>query len=271
MIVQYCAQSGVAILPTPVTERPPVLTAQRRDHLLAVLRRDGRIVAKDEAAVLGVSEDSVRRDLRDLAAEGLVQRVYGGALPAAPAALPYAARTEVATQSKTAVAASACRLIEPGMTVVLDGGTTALAVAHALPAGTAARFVTPSPAVALALAEGTSAEVVLLGGVLHRHSMVVGGALTAELVAGVRADLFLLGVTGVSATDALTTGEVEDAATKRALARRSAQTWVLASGEKLGAVSPHRVLGLDEVTGVVSDGTPHPVLDELRAAGVEVL
>lgn len=248
-----------------------MLTAQRRDHLLAVLRRDGRIVAKDEAAALGVSEDSVRRDLRDLAAEGLVQRVYGGALPAAPAALPYEARTTVATRSKAAVAATACRLVEAGMTVVLDGGTTALAVARALPASTAARFVTPSPAVALALAEGTRAEVVLLGGVVHRHSMVVGGALTAELVAGVRADLFLLGVTGVSVADGLTTGEVEDAATKRALARRSAQTWVLASTEKLGAVSPHRVLGLAEVAGVVSDGAPHPVLDELRAAGVAVL
>lgn len=248
-----------------------MLSAQRREHLLAVLHRDGRILAKVEAAALGVSEDSVRRDLRDLAAEGLVQRVYGGALPAAPAAQPYAARVGVATRSKAAVAAAASRLVEPGMTVVLDGGTTALAVARGLPADVGARFVTPSPAVALALAEATTAEVVLLGGVVHRHSMVVGGALTAELVAGVRADLFLLGVTGVSAAEGLTTGEVEDAATKRALARRSAQTWVLASGEKLGAVSPHRVLGLDEVAGVVTDGEPHRVVDELRAAGVEVL
>ena len=62
-----------------------MLAAQRRDLLLERLRRDGRVVAKDLAAELGVSEDSVRRDLREMAAAGLCQRVYGGALPVSPA------------------------------------------------------------------------------------------------------------------------------------------------------------------------------------------
>jgi DeoR/GlpR family transcriptional regulator of sugar metabolism len=61
-----------------------MLPAERRDHLLGLLARQGKIVAKDVAADLGISEDSVRRDLRDLAAEGLCQRVYGGALPGRP-------------------------------------------------------------------------------------------------------------------------------------------------------------------------------------------
>ncbi|NED79090.1 DeoR/GlpR transcriptional regulator, partial [Streptomyces sp. SID11233] len=62
-----------------------MLAAERRDHLLGLLTNEGKIIAKDVAADLGISEDSVRRDLRDLAAEGLCQRVYGGALPASPA------------------------------------------------------------------------------------------------------------------------------------------------------------------------------------------
>lgn len=248
-----------------------MLTAERRAHLLSVLARDGKVLAKVVAADLGLSEDTIRRDLRDLAEEGLLQRVYGGALPAAPAAQPYLARTTLATASKERVARTAVALIEPGATVVLDGGTTALALARALPASLRATILTPSPSVAVALAESTEVEIVMLGGVVHRHSLVVGGALAAEQIARVRADVFLLGVTGVSATAGLTTGEVEDAATKRALAARSAQTWVLASAEKIGAASAHDVLPLAEVAGVVSDGEDHPELRALRQAGVTVL
>src|SRR5689334_24226911 len=110
-----------------------MLAAQRRDLLLERLRTDGRIVAKDLAAEVGISEDTIRRDLRELAAAGLCQRVYGGALPVSPAVVDYASRKTVATSSKERVAAAAIALIPPGGTVLLDGGTTALAVAEALP------------------------------------------------------------------------------------------------------------------------------------------
>ena len=86
------------------------------------------VVAKDIAAELGVSEDSVRRDLREMAAAGLCQRVYGGALPASPAVADYAARRSVEPDHKQRVAELAAGLIKPGDTVILDGGTTTLAV-----------------------------------------------------------------------------------------------------------------------------------------------
>ena len=107
-----------------------MLPAQRRDFLLSRLERDGRLVAKDLAAELEVTEDSVRRDLRELAAAGLCQRVYGGALPVSPAVADYDTRRAVATESKRRVAAAAVGLIQPGSTVIIDGGTTALAVAR---------------------------------------------------------------------------------------------------------------------------------------------
>src|SRR5690348_15346443 len=110
-----------------------MLPAERRDHLLATLRRDGKIVAKQVASELGLSEDSVRRDLRELAAEGLCHRVYGGALPASPALADYAGRRSVNPESKQRVAAEAARLVRPGNTLILDGGTTTLALAAALP------------------------------------------------------------------------------------------------------------------------------------------
>src|ERR671921_2127552 len=136
-----------------------MLPAQRRDWLLDRLRADGRLVAKDLAVELGVSEDSVRRDLRELAAAGLCQRVYGGALPVSPAVADYATRRAVETDSKRRVADRAAALVTPGSTVILDGGTTTLEVARRLPPSLEATVVTHSPTVAAALVAHPAVEV----------------------------------------------------------------------------------------------------------------
>lgn len=249
-----------------------MLAAQRRDLLLDRLRRDGRVVAKDLAAELGISEDSVRRDLRELAAAGLCQRVYGGALPVSPAIADHAGRQRVEPASKERVAAAAARLVRPGSTAIVDGGTTALAVVRALPLDLAATVVTHSPTVAAALVDHRDVEVFLLGGRLFKHSLVTCGAAAVEAAQGVTADLFLLGVTGVHAETGLTTGDADEAAMKRALSRRAADTYVLASAEKIGAASRFAVLGLDEVTAVVTDADPTaPAVRELVGAGVELI
>jgi DeoR/GlpR family transcriptional regulator of sugar metabolism len=249
-----------------------MLAAQRRDLLLERLRADGRLVAKDLAVELGVSEDSVRRDLRELAAAGLCQRVYGGALPISPAIADVAGRERVEPASKERVAAAAARLVVPGCTAIIDGGTTALAVARALPLDLAATVVTHSPTVAAALVDHRDVEVFLLGGRLFKHSLVTCGAAAVEAAQGVTADLFLLGVTGVHHEAGLTTGDADEAAMKRALARRAADTYVLASAEKIGAASRFAVLPLSDVTALVTDADPAaPALRDLTAAGVQLV
>ncbi|WP_062289335.1 DeoR/GlpR family DNA-binding transcription regulator [Demequina phytophila] len=248
-----------------------MLAASRRSLLLDRLARDGRIVAKDLAAELGVSEDTIRRDLRELDAEGLAVRVYGGALPASPAVADYATRTRVAPDSKSRVAAAAAALIAPGMTVILDGGTTALATVAALPRDLDCTIITHSVTVAAALLEHR-APVLLIGGALFKHSAVACGAAAAEAARGVSADLFLLGVTGVHADAGLTTGDADEAAMKRTLASCAAETYVMASEEKIGAASRFAVLSLDAVSGVITDADP--ALASMRAlaeAGVPLV
>ena len=249
-----------------------MLAAQRRDALLARLDSDGRIVVKDLAAELGVAEDSLRRDLRELAAAGLCQRVYGGALPVSPAIADYAARREVAPASKRRVARRAAQLVAPGSTVILDGGTTTLQVARALPPDLEATVVTHSPTVAAALIAHPRIELFLLGGRVFKHSAVASGAATVEAAATVNADVFLLGVTGVHPEAGLTTGDADEAAMKRALARRAAETYVLASTEKIGTASRFSVLPLAEIAGIVTDADgDHPALIEIRRSGVPIL
>ncbi|WP_372985030.1 DeoR/GlpR family DNA-binding transcription regulator [Microbacterium sp.] len=248
-----------------------MLSAQRKDHLREILRRDGRVVAKDVATDLGVSEDSIRRDLRELADTGELVRVYGGALPVPPADRPVDERSSLATESKERVARRAVELILPGSTIVLDAGTTTLAMARMLPYGGDLTVITPSPAIALAVAEHTDARVVIIGGELARFSMVASGPLAMEAVQHLAADLFFLGVTGVDPVHGLTTGNLDDAATKRAIAARCAQTYVLGSEEKIGAISRFPVLNVDAITGLVVDPQDaNPVIGDL-AEGMPVL
>ncbi|MFT4297375.1 MAG: DeoR/GlpR family DNA-binding transcription regulator [Micropruina sp.] len=248
-----------------------MLAAARKELLLERLRRDGRIVAKEIAAELGLSEDSIRRDLRELDVAGLAVRVYGGALPASPAVADYAARTTVAPDSKRRVAAAAVALIEPGATVILDGGTTTLAMVGALPRSFRGTVITHSPTVAAALLNH-EAEVFLIGGQLFKHSAVACGAAAVEAANKISADLFFLGVTGVHPTAGLTTGDADEAAMKRALASRAAETYVLASDEKIGTASRYSVLPLDAVTGVITEiADSDPIAAELTAAGAALV
>lgn len=239
-----------------------MLAAERRDYLVRRLAADGKIIAKDLAIELGLSEDSVRRDLRELAAAGLCQRVYGGALPASPAVADYAARASVEPQSKQRIAAYAAGFIQPGDTTILDGGTTALALARALPLDLDCTVITHSPTIAIALLQHTAIDVYLLGGRLFKHSAVTCGAAAVEAAQRISADTFFLGVTAVHPVHGLTTGDAEEAAMKRALAERAVETFVLASVEKIGAASRYEVLPFTAITGLITDA---PASDTTRA------
>jgi len=249
-----------------------MLVVERREALLSRLSVDGKLMAKDLAVEFGISEDSIRRDLRDLAAAGLCQRVYGGALPASPALADYRSRMTVESESKKRVAALAASLIQPGSRVILDGGTTTLAVVNALAPTLAATVITHSPTIAAALVEHPRIDVFLIGGQLFKHSAVTCGSAAVEAACSISADLFLLGVTGVHATEGLTTGDADEAAMKRVLASRAAETYALASREKLGAASAYKVLPLERIAGLVFDSPPaNPVIDELASSAIKML
>jgi DeoR/GlpR family transcriptional regulator of sugar metabolism len=249
-----------------------MLTARRKELLLDMLQRDGVIVAKAVAAAWHLSEDTIRRDLRELAGDGKLQRVHGGALPASPAVGDFAARRAVGSAGKAAIGATAAGMVESGQTVVIDGGTTAQQMARQLPASLQATVITHSPTIALELVHHAEVEVILIGGRLFKHSIVTSGAMASEAIERIHADTFFMGVTGVHPTAGLTTGDADEAATKRALSRRCAETYVLASAEKIGAASPFTVIALDQTAAVITDAdASRASLAALRKRGVRVI
>lgn len=248
-----------------------VLTSHRRKHILDTLRRTGAIVAKDLSAELNLSEDTIRRDLRELASEGLLQRVHGGALPSSPAMGNFAARLNVATDEKKSIGRAAAAMIHPGQVVILDGGTTAVQIARHLPPDLRATVVTHSPTIAVELVEHAGVDVILIGGKLFKHSVVAVGAPAIENIGRIRADTYFMGVTGIHAEAGLTTGDFEEAHVKRALSLSAAETIVLASSEKLNAVSPYVIAPITAITGmIVSDQVKSKALAPFSRLGITI-
>ncbi len=249
-----------------------MLTLERKALILETLGSEGRVVAKDLSRKLDLSEDTIRRDLRELAAEGLLQRVHGGALPASKALADLPVRRKTAVSDKTAIAKVAAAMVKNGQIVFLDGGTTAVAVARALPLALNATVVTHSPDIAVALLDHPGVEIELVGGRIYKHSNVTVGAVAMEGIAHIRADIYFMGVTGIHPEQGLTTGSREEAAIKRSVSRHSAETIVLASHEKLGAVSAYDVISLDQVDGIIVErNCAREFSDAMTSKGVSLI
>src|SRR5580658_3335146 len=225
-----------------------MLTAQRKKLILSRLAAEGQIVAKDLAQELGTSEDTIRRDLRELAQDGKLQRVHGGALPASAAVGDLKVREQVSPRDKIELGRAGAAMIQPKQVVILDGGTTALQVASHLSPDLRATIVTHSPTVAVQASKHPYVDIIMLGGRLFRHSMVNMGAALIDAASRLRADIYFMGVTGVHPEAGLSTGDAEEAAVKQALHHRAAETVVLASSEKLLAASAFVVAPLSDIS-----------------------
>lgn len=249
-----------------------MLTEQRRRLILDVLTRDGRAVAAELARLWEVSEDTIRRDMRDMASAGLLKRVHGGALPVAAPLPDLSARRQIATEEKRRLAAAAARLIAPGQVVFLDGGTTTAEIVRQIPLDMPLTVVTHAPTIAAELERHMAIEVVLIGGRLYRHSMVAVGPTALGAIERIRPDVFFLGATAAHPTEGLSTGDFEEAAIKRRILERSLASYCPLTIDKLESVSPFSIAALASLTGlIVASDTDAGLLDSYRAAGAHVL
>ena len=248
-----------------------LLSAERRGAILARLQRDGKVVAARLVQELGVSEDTVRRDLRELAAQGLVHRVHGGALPPAPQPGTFAHRRGTSAGEKAALAAAGAALLAPARVVLLDGSTTNLELARRLPVDGPRTVLTNSPPIAAALADHPTAEVIQIGGRLDKAAQVTVGPTAVDFIRSVRADAVVLGVCALHPDHGLSTDDLEEAHVKRAMVESAADVIALATSDKLRAGSPYLVAPVAELTHVVAEAAaPDELLDPYRALGVTV-
>jgi len=249
-----------------------LLTDERREHIITALRRDGRVLAADLSKTLGVSDDTIRRDLDTLAEMGLLQRVHGGALWRARLNDDYTARQGEDVAAKQSIAQATAALIRPGQVVILDGGTTSLAVAQHLPQKLEATVITTSPQVAVALAAYPGIEVITIGGRLYRYAMVAIGASTIAALRGIRADLCILGVLALHPELGISVIDREEAAVKQAMIEGAVDVVAPTTQSKLGTVAPFIVGPTSTLTHLVTESeVSEETLAPYRALGLTVI
>ncbi|RWA70769.1 DeoR/GlpR family DNA-binding transcription regulator [Mesorhizobium sp.] len=249
-----------------------MLTEERHQFIRDRLAADGKVLAGELASRFGVSEDTVRRDLRELAKAGQLRRVYGGAVPAAPfAAATISQRSSHAVEEKHRLAKAAVRVLASGQALFIDGGSTNEAIARAIPRDIELTVATNSLGVASALADLPLVELIVLGGRYIRDLGTCVGGDTLAAVAQLGADLFFLGSCGLDASRGVTAFDSAEAEVKRAMAKNSAGIVIAATNDKLATAAPYRVAAADRIRHLVVERTaPAAILADFQRQGAEI-
>ncbi|REG14859.1 DeoR/GlpR family DNA-binding transcription regulator [Roseateles depolymerans] len=246
---------------------------ERHDRILAMLSERHRVTTETAARELGVSKETVRRDLIELEQTGKLSRVHGGAVPAAvPVEASYAERALSRQRQKRAIGQVAAGLLRSGSTCLIDAGSTTRALAQVLaqtPGLTALRVITNSVAVADALAGSGHHEVMLLGGDYHADLQATLGAFTVAEIGRHRVDLAFISPTALDAAMGATSYLWEEVAVAQAMLSQARGRVLLADASKLGQGSRMQVCRCTDIDVLVTDADADPqALERLRQAGV---
>ncbi len=247
-----------------------MLTQERHSLIRRRLEAAGRVVAGDLAREFDVSEDTIRRDLRELAAAGLCERVYGGALLREPAR-PFVERLGEKRSLKARFAAEIVSRLPAGGLIFIDAGSTNLAVAEAIGPGRDLTVMTNAPAIAAQLTLSGDVEVILTGGRVERSH---GGAIDARALAaldGVYPDLFVLGTCRVVAEEGLFASQAEEQLFKSTVARQSRHVITAADATKFAGSAPYRIAPFSGKVTLMVEAARGLPLEAIGAAGTEII
>ncbi|AZC17796.1 DeoR/GlpR family DNA-binding transcription regulator [Pseudomonas sp. CMR5c] len=249
------------------------LPSLRRQKILLLLERDGKVMAAELSRHFSVSEDTIRRDLAELDAAGLVQRVHGGALPRPKdSGKDYFTRVGETDAVKMRLAQFAAQWVQEGQTVLFDSGSTTLHIARSLPRDIGLTAVTASPLIAVALAEYPRVQVILAGGQLNPATLAASGHEALRMLQGIKADLLFTGVCAIHPEIGISSLHFDEVPIKQAMFDSAAQVIAVTTADKLGAMEPFVVAPCNRLHRLVTEReVASAELEGYRQQGVEVL
>ncbi|CAI8779951.1 MULTISPECIES: DeoR/GlpR family DNA-binding transcription regulator [unclassified Pseudomonas] len=245
----------------------------RRQKILLILERDGKVMASELSQHFAVSEDTIRRDLSELATAGLVQRVHGGALPRPKdTGKDYFTRVSETDEVKTRLAQLAADRVENGQIVMFDSGSTTLQIARSLPTDISITAITTSPMTAIILAEYKGIKVILAGGQLNLATMSVSGHETVRLLQGIKADVLFTGVCAIHPEVGISSLHFDEVPVKQALIDSASQVIAVTTADKLGAVEPFVVAPCNRIHTLITERhVASGDVGDYRKLGIEVV
>ncbi len=237
-----------------------VFAAERRQTILDLVRANGAVSLRELARVVQTSEVTVRRDVRALEAEGLLDRRHGGAvLPGGLSREPsYSQKTHLAAPEKADIAELAATLVDEGDAIVVGAGTTTQEFARRLTRVPNLTVVTNSLLVAQALAHASRVEVVMTGGALRGSIYALVGSGAEQALAGLRVRRAFLSGNGLTAERGLSTPNMLSASVDRALVRAAQEVVVLADYTKIGVDTMFQTVPTEQMNHLVTDANAHP-------------
>ena len=245
----------------------------RRQKILLILERDGKVMASELSQHFAVSEDTIRRDLSELATAGLVQRVHGGALPRPKdTGKDYFTRVSETDEVKTRLAQLAADRVENGQIVMFDSGSTTLQIARSLPTDISITAIMTSPMTAIILAEYKGIKVILAGGQLNLATMSVSGHETVRLLQGIKADVLFTGVCAIHPEVGISSLHFDEVPVKQALIDSASQVIAVTTADKLGAVEPFVVAPCNRIHTLITERhVASGDVGDYRKLGIEVV
>lgn len=232
-----------------------MLKKERQAYIIQQINIHNKVLSSDLCTQLDVSEDTIRRDLQELAEEGKLMKVHGGAL-AKSFHFTIESKNVYSLSEKQIIAHKAIELIKDGMLIVISGGTTMRELVKMLPPQLNVTFVTANIPIALELLEHPNAEIIFLGNKLLKSAQMAVGAEVVQRLGQIRADLCLLGTNSIDIKYGITDLEWEIIEVKKAMIACSQKVVSLAISEKLNTTQHLQVCPLNKVDVLITELDP---------------
>ena len=248
-----------------------MLKKERQAFILHSVNLHNKMLSCDLSNTIKVSEDTIRRDLQELAKANKLIKVHGGALSKSFHS-SFNTNSVYAIESKKRIAQKAASLIQDGMFVLTSGGTTIIELARALPESLHATFVTGSIPAALEYLHHPNIEVIIIGDKLSKSSQITVGAEAIEKIKQIRADICFVGTNAIEVEHGLTDNDWEVVQVKKAMIESSKKVVSLAISEKINTTQSIKVCNTKDIDVLITElENTSPLLLPYKQKNIEIL
>ena len=249
-----------------------MLKAERCNYIMTKLADEQRVNTIELAQYLSVSEDSIRRDLNKLHEKGLLEKVYGGAIPVIEVNKSVFDIAIVNENKKKEIGIKALSLLHDGQVIIMSGGTTNLVFSKLIPPLLKATIYTYSLPIAMQLSQYPNVDLIFIGGKIQKNAMVTIGMDVLQVISKIKADICFMGVSSIDSKQGLTEMGYEVSIVKKAMIESSEKVVSMFTADKLNTRRPHVVCELNKLDTIVTDLDPDDLmLEEFRKSGVIIL
>ena len=249
-----------------------MLKKERQAFILHQVNLHNKVLSSTLSLEINVSEDTIRRDLQELAEEGRLIKVHGGALSPSFNQVYYPSNNIYSHSQKKIIAQKAASLISDGMFVLTSGGTTILELARTLPRDLKATFISGSIPAVLEYMHHPNIEVILIGDKVSKNSKITVGADAIAKIQQLRADLCFLGINALDPVHGITDNDWDVVQLKKAMIQSSRKVVCLTISEKINSVQPIHICSLSSIDILITELPPSdPILKPFLDAGITVL